>query len=128
MDLDKANATPEETPTWQHLFDYKEAYDMPDLSPNSLQLTANRIKTDIEMTSFYEWNMHGQYGEKPQLNQKEQLKTYCSVDSSEFYEYVECVKSKGTSKSSYGRMPSFFSAEGIIDRFLLPSWIEIEQD
>ena len=60
LDLDKADELSEdEIPEIVNLFNYLDAYDMEDLSPNSFEKLAWRIYNDDETCEYYHWSRRG---------------------------------------------------------------------
>lgn len=62
FDLEKANT--EGKPTWVSN-DYLKTWSLTDLSPNSMMDFANRIKTDKDLASQWEWNIIGRAHQQP---------------------------------------------------------------
>ena len=92
MDLEKANT--EGTPTWVSN-DYLKTWNLADLSPSSMMDFANRIKTDKELASQWEWNIIGRAHQPPSTSDVNQIKDFCEIATSESWERHECIKTKG---------------------------------
>lgn len=56
MNLTEANSNPDQDPNWQILHNFKDSYNLKDLSPDSMKDFANRMFNDAELASQFEWN------------------------------------------------------------------------
>jgi len=55
VDLDQANAKPQEEPKWEHRYHAPEHFGMPSLSPNAWVDMAHRLKNDSALNA--DWNV-----------------------------------------------------------------------
>uniref|UniRef100_A0A6P7FIG9 Uncharacterized protein LOC114330684 n=1 Tax=Diabrotica virgifera virgifera TaxID=50390 RepID=A0A6P7FIG9_DIAVI len=53
FNLTEANLYPDRTPAWKKLYSMKEAYDLPDLSPKSFDVFADRFFNDRNAANLY---------------------------------------------------------------------------
>ena len=116
MDIAKANAN--DNPTWEILDDYIEDYNLIDLSPNSMQDLAIRLKNDNELAKKFYVNQFR--GGQP-LGEIDQLDLYCQVSTSEMHAYNECYQSNGTAYPSYGKNFSWRDPQHWTD-WLIGNW------
>ena len=89
FDLDKANASDADTPGWTLLHDWKETYELPDISPASMLGLSERFKRGEDITLTYDWNRSRQVGAKPTTADGKAL--YCSTSTSEMYQLTDCL-------------------------------------
>ena len=85
MDIAKANAN--DNPAWEILDDYIKDYNLIDLSPDSMQNLALRLKHDNELAKKFYVNQFR--GGQP-VDEIDQLDLYCQVSNSEMHAYNEC--------------------------------------
>ena len=85
--MDIAKATANDSPTWEILDDYIKDYNLQDLSPNSMQDLAIRLKQDSELAKKFYFNQFR--GGQP-ADEIDQLDLYCQVSNSEMHAYNEC--------------------------------------
>lgn len=79
IDIDEANTSGK--PDWRELHDYRESYEMADLSPSSFKDLALRIFTDKDLATVFEH--HKRRDNKNAKYNVDQLKMYCDLVTSE---------------------------------------------
>ena len=62
INLPDANAAPDQDPKWALKYDYLSEYDIPDLSPASLDKLVDRMKEDEALALKYKMNSRLGYG------------------------------------------------------------------
>ena len=125
MNLDEANETG--TPVWRVLHDYLEEYSLPDMSPASMRDLAIRILTNHELSLKFENNLDRRTDHF--VRKTNQLANYCSLITSEDYEYHECKKTAGL--SAYGVGPRLLHRGEIgnyIRDWLMGNWVKFSQN
>ncbi|CAG9841107.1 unnamed protein product [Diabrotica balteata] len=53
FNLTEANLHPDTSPAWQKLYSMKKAYDLPDLSPKSFDVLADKLFNDTDLANLY---------------------------------------------------------------------------
>lgn len=91
MNLTEANAAPNSAPVWRVLHDFKDEYQLKDLSPASMQELANRMYNDVDLAAQFEWNSNRRGGAgavKPSAKLHDQ--DYLCMQTSETFERKDC--------------------------------------
>ena len=121
IDVDEANETG--APEWKELHDYRESYDMADLSPDSFKDLAVRIFTDHDLATEFLMNENRQ--NKYKTYNVDQLAIYCDLVTSEQHENHECNKTGNI--SAYGKDFKILSkgiAFALVDK-IIGDWIDL---
>eukprot|EP00347_Sterkiella_histriomuscorum_P016021 403354796 len=108
-------------PEWKILHYFTSNYQIPDLSPDSLFMLANKILNDEKVASEYEWNKGRQYGQKPSSCDEGCRKNkFCDVSSTEMFQKKTC---KGQANYDFLQDPA-----NALMNLLVNNWIKKEDN
>lgn len=134
FDLVEANEHPDREPNWTMLHDYKEYYQMEDLSPSSFLKLSERFAVDQDLANLYSWNKRRQYG--AETTNANGLHLFCGTSTSEMWQYNDCIAAvDGTAEYEWeGRTSSLpsggkfnfhgLSAQALAD-WIIGNWVNI---
>ncbi|CAG9331832.1 unnamed protein product [Blepharisma stoltei] len=83
--------SPDDTALFEEVFNFKDEYNMADLSPSSFEKIVEKMKTDNVFAQTYYANWMGQYSfESNKCDERCQRYIYCRLQSDVFDEVFEC--------------------------------------
>lgn len=88
MDTDASNL--KKSPVWIHMFDYVNSYEIPDLSPDSLNLLAERVNTNETFAIEYDWNRQKRGDKMSSCDEQCRRDLYCPLVSLDEYQRKIC--------------------------------------
>jgi len=90
LPLYKVNLS-QNTPVWEHAFDFKTLYNMPDMSPSSFTVLADQVLNNVATGQIFYQNWLAQYpNEAKQCDDACRKMLYCRLSSDIFDEVAAC--------------------------------------